>query len=64
MRHATGYLFDTDDHNHGADISCPMHKPVGFPERAWDGAYIVPTCARCEQMLPAGTPLQMHELER
>lgn len=61
---ATGYLFDTDDMNHGADVPCPMHKPVDFYEWAWGGAYIVPTCARCEQMVPTGTPLQMHELER
>ena len=60
----TGYLFDTDDMNHGADVPCPMHQPVEFYEWAWGGAYIVPTCVRCEEMLPTGTPLQMHELER
>ena len=60
----TGYLFDTDDMNHGADVPCPMHQPAEFYEWAWGGAYIVPTCARCERMLHTGTPLQMHELER
>ncbi|MBF4578923.1 hypothetical protein [Frigoribacterium sp. VKM Ac-2530] len=57
----SGYLLDTDEY----DITttpCPMHQPAEFYEWAWGGSYIVPTCARCERMLPTGTPLQMHEL--
>jgi len=58
---AEGYLLDTDS-DVLTDVPCPMHEAVEFYEWAWGGAYIVPTCGRCERMLHTGTALQMHEL--
>ena len=60
---ASRYLLDTDEDDL-TETPCPMHQPADFYDWAWGGACIVPTCARCEQMLPSGTPLQMHELGR
>jgi hypothetical protein len=55
-----GVLLDLDSLSR--ELSCPMCDPTGFYEQHYGGGCIVPTCARCEDMLPTGTVLQWHEL--
>ena len=59
-----GELEDTDDPGRSGRSAdpCPMHRPADFYEHHFGGGYTVPTCARCEEMLPTGTALQWHEL--
>jgi len=59
-----GELEDADDPGRSGRSTdpCPMHRPADFYEHHFGGAYTVPTCARCEDMLPTGTVLQWHEL--
>lgn len=56
-----GWLCDADDDFRCKDIPCPFCNPRSFSEYLWEGGYIVPTCATCEQMLPAGTPIDFHD---
>lgn len=57
-----GLLLDLDSLRR--EDPCPMCNAASFYEHQFGGAFNVPTCARCERMLPTGTALQWHELGR
>lgn len=55
-----GLLLDLDSDRQPSD-PCPMCQSASFFDQQFGGSYVVPTCARCEHLLPDGAVLQWHE---
>ncbi len=55
-----GMLFDADSET-GGEIPCPFCDPTSHWEYEFEGGYVAPTCALCQQILPDGTALRFHD---